>query len=739
MTPTRHRLLRFGVIVAAGGIAIGLCAAALVPGFETIAAGSQYSGKVAPQLQALVEPSTIYDTNGAYFDTLGRIDRRPVTLSEVPQQLIDAVLATEDRTFYDNPGVDVQAIVRALVSNVESGDIGQGGSTITQQLIKNRYFKKPARDLNRKVREAALAVRLNEEWSKQRILQEYLNTVYFGQGSYGVKAAAARFFDGAELSKLDLAQSALLAGVIGDPEAYNPFLHPDAAARRRKVVLDRMVSAKYITQAEADVASVAPLPDPAHLPPAEMRADTYYADWIQQLITDPSNHQFDMLGRTATERENQLFSAGLRIYSAYDPRIQVLAQSAIDQVLPDQKPFTAAIAVMNPADGSVPAIASGLTFAENQCNLVTMPKSCSTSRQPGSTFKGITLTTAIANGYSPSDTINGSQDNGGYCTLKFKGRVVNKDWKTKNAEGGGGVMTLRNATRDSVNCAYFRLGASLGNGTPGGWNKVLDMANRLGVNRDFSSAGCRVPISVIGNACGVSPLDMATAYSTLDADGVRHDPVFIRRIVAANGKTIYQADTEGTRVLEPQVARTVTDVLTGVVNGTGTRARLPGNRVLAGKTGTTDNKVNAWFVGYTPQLVAAVWMGDPGGSTAMTRVGSIGAVYGGTYPAMIWQRFMATAMDGQPVLPFTPPDTRAWPAARYITEDGRGARTSSPSTTPSTRGGFFFPPPSTPTVPPSTTTTPTVTTPPATGPQGNGPGNGRGNGNGNGNGNGRGG
>lgn len=720
MTPSRHRLLRFVAIVVLGGAAIGVCLAALVPGMERLAAGSQYSGKVAPQLRALDQPSIIYDTHGDYFDTLGYLDRRPAELDEVPEQLIEAVLAAEDRTFYENPGIDVAAIIRALVSNVESGDADQGGSTITQQLIKNRYFKKPARDLDRKVKEAALAIRLTGEWSKDRILEEYLNTVYFGQGSYGVKAAASRFFEGAELSSLDLAQSALLAGVIGDPEAYNPFRNPDAARHRRRVVLNRMVKAEFITEEEADLADQAPLP--TILPPAELRADTYYADWIRQLILDPERHEFDALGTTANQRARSLFERGLKIHTAYDPATQLLAQAAIDQVLPKQPPFTAAIAVMNPKDGSVPAIAAGIPFGPfNQCNLATMPSDCSTARQPGSTFKAVTLATAIANGYSPEDRISGSSP----CTLRFRGKTTNPPLTTRNAEGGGGTMSLRDATRNSVNCAYFRLGASLGNGVQGGWGKVMEMAERLGVGQDrnLTSPPCSVAVAVIGNACGVSPVEMATVYSTFANDGVRHDPVFIRRIEDASGQVVYQAPAEGTRVLEPQVARTVTDVLTGVTRGTGRRAILPGNRLLAGKTGTTDNLINAWFVGYTPQLVAAVWMGDPGDPTGralrpMRNVGSIGSVYGGTYPAMIWQRFMASAMEGQPMLWFAPPEKRLWPQSRYVDEDGRSSSRSSRrddgfGSTGTTRSRGFFPPGTTATTqPPTTTPNTTATTTP---------------------------
>ena len=199
-----RRMLRLLVILVLGGIGVGVCVAALVPGVEKIAGSSQYSGKVGPLLKKLDEPTQVYDSNGDYLDTLGLRDRRPAKLSEVPKSLIDAIITIEDRTFYDNAGVDIQSMVRAFVSNVDAGEVEQGGSTITQQLIKNRVFKNPKRDLDRKIKEAALAVRLNDEWTKNHILEEYLNTVYFGQGSYGVKAAAERFF-GTPLEKLNLA------------------------------------------------------------------------------------------------------------------------------------------------------------------------------------------------------------------------------------------------------------------------------------------------------------------------------------------------------------------------------------------------------------------------------------------------------------------------------------------------------------------------------------------------------
>lgn len=677
------RLLgRAAATVVVGGIAVGACLAALAPGVARLAAGSRYEGRVGHRLSVLDEPTRIYDRNGDLLDTIGLVDRRPVRLAAVPQVLIDAVVATEDRTFYDNPGVDAAAMARALLTNVEAGELEQGGSTITQQLVKNRMFRKPRRDLGRKAREVALALRLTREWSKDRILEEYLNTVYFGRNAYGVRAAAERFF-GRDLADLGLAEASLLAGVIANPSRYDPFLHPDAARRRRATVLRRMVRAGYLTPAAARLAGTAPLPTVA--PEAELRSDGYYVNWVKELLLADRR-----LGDTPQARYRRVFRGGLRVHTAFDPRLSLLAQSAVSEILPDSR-FTAAMAVLDPRTGEVPAIVAGPGFERSQVNLATMPGTATNpgGRQPGSTFKAVTLAAALENGYSPNDTVDGSSP----CTVTLRGYGTGR---TQNAEGGGGgVRTLRSATVGSVNCAYFRLGAALRPST------VVEMAHRLGVRRDVAD----VLVTSIGSASGVSPLEMATVYGTFAAEGIRHDPVFIRRVIDRDGTVLIENGTGGVRAIDVEVARTVTDVLRGVItSGTGTRARLPG-RDAAGKTGTTDNKANAWFAGYTPQLVAAVWMGDPAAYTPMRNVGRFGAVYGGTYPAMIWQRFMAAALEGAPVLRFTPPDPRRWPPARYISpERGRVRGGGSATTVP---GGA--PPPTTATAPP-----PAV--PPAPGP-----------------------
>jgi membrane peptidoglycan carboxypeptidase len=696
-----QRLLRLVVILVLGGFTLGVCLVALGPGVGKIAASAKYTGTVGPDLRPLEGPTTLYDVNGDVMDRLGDLDRTPVDLSEVPQPLVDAAVATEDHTFFENPGVDIRSSLRAFLSNVDSGGIGQGGSTITQQLIKNRYFTNPKRDLDRKLREAILAARLTGEWSKRRILQEYLNTIYFGANAYGVQAAANRII-GTPLAQLDLGDSALLAGLIKDPINFDPFVHPDAALRRRNVVLRAMQRQHMITEAEAAVAAAKPLPTrpDCNVAPNDpkcslLQPHSLYAEEVKNRLLELKE-----LGRDEKIAAQRVFAGGLRVYTAYQPDLQLKAQTAVDSTVGRFAPtYQAAMAVMDPRTGEVPAIVSGAGRDYRGLNLATMgPVVPNSGRFVGSTFKPITLATAIANGYSPKDTVAG----GAPCLIKYAegtpGQPDYQPWwdidsepdghKFLNASGeGGGTADLYSQTKNSVNCAFLRLMTSVG--PP----KVRQMATDLGMTRPvnpYLSMG-------IGDTAH-SPLEMATVYSTFAADGIRHDPVFIRRIEDTEGRVLYRAPG-GSRKLSSQVARTVTDVLSHVTEGTAPRAKLPNDRPLAGKTGTRDNAEDAWFAGFTPQLVAVVWMGDPASSQhAMTNVGGV-KVFGGTYPAMIWQKFMADALSGQSIIPFAKPDEALWPDSTRVDPDGgRGYGTSfsGPSVT------------TTPTLPVESTTTSTL-------------------------------
>lgn len=701
VTTPLARLVRLALVVLLGGVGVGLCVAALVPGVRLLTSTSRVDEEIT--LGTLDERTTVYDAEGNVIAYLGLIDRAPVELADVPDVVIDAVIAIEDQTFWENPGVDVKAALRAVLANVDEGEVAQGGSTITQQLVKKRVVGEK-QDLDRKAREVVLALRLDDEYSKEEILEEYLNTVYFGQGAYGIQSAAQRFFifqglDGnvypKQLPDLTLADAALLAGLIQNPEGYNPFANPDRARARRAAVLARMREDGYITEAQEREAGDAPLPSIP--PPKELRPDNYFVEEVQRrLLSDPALG----LGDTLEERREKLLLGGLRIYTTYDARAQTVAQAAVDQIVPDQPPFTASLAAIDPANGEVRAIVGGPNFQQVQYNLATQG-----ARQPGSTYKAVTLAAALSAGWSPEDVVDGSSP----CTVTYPGLPP---YPTKNAGDnvGGGRMSLRRATTGSVNCAYARVIAALGP------KAVSDMAKRLGITTEVPPY-----LSITLGTVEATPLDMASVFATLAAGGVYHEPTFVRQVAESDGSVLYERRASaGRRVLSREVALNVVDILRGVVTGgTGTAARLADGRPVAGKTGTSDETTDAWFCGIVPQLSACVWMGAPVGRVPMTNVGGI-TVYGGTYPAQVWKRFMDAELVGVPAVDFEPAPPLA--AAPGVVEDGRRYNEDEyqdfvQSTTTTTAPPPPPPPPTTTTTtapppPPSSSSTTTTTAPP---------------------------
>jgi membrane peptidoglycan carboxypeptidase len=632
--PLNRVMTRLGGLVVTGGIALAVCAVAMAPGVRWIATSQSFDDRL-PRLRGLAQRTVVLAADGSPMGVLGDIDREAVTLDQVPKVLIDAVIATEDRTFYSNSGVDLGGLTRAFVENVTSGEIEQGGSTITQQLVKNRILEPRRRDMRRKIQEIVLAYRLNDHYSKKRILQEYLNTVYFGQGAYGVKSAAERFFN-KPLAQLDVAESALLAGLIAEPEGNNPFTNPDRANARRDEVLQLQVEQNKITRAQATAAGQEPLPTVP--PPPEHRPQNHFVEEVQRrLLADPR------LGGTEEERRDRLLRGGLRIQTTLEPDAQQRAQAAVNGNLPNQPPFTGALVAMDPNTGAVKAMVGGQGFEESQYNIATQPP----GRQPGSTWKVITLAAALEAGYSPDDMIDGTSP----CTVAAPGTGT---YTTQNAEGGGGMLSLRAATEESVNCAFARLIASLGPA------KAVDMAHRLGIAQDVPAF-----LSITLGTREATPLEMATVTSTLAAGGVRHDPVFVTRVTTPEGNVLLDtANAPGERVVSPDLAACETDMLRGVItNGTGTGARTDAH-TAAGKTGTTDEKTDAWFLGYTPQLATVVWYGASTGRVP-------GAGFGGQTPATIWKAFMDAQLTGQPDAPFAPPGGPCGVPGEQITPAGR--------------------------------------------------------------------
>jgi penicillin-binding protein 1A len=641
-------LARFGAVILTGGFLLAVCFAALIPGARQIATANRYTPTLG-RLTDLSQPTTVYDTTGAPIGKLGVQDRDPVELDEVPQTLIHAVIATEDKTFWKNPGVDVSGVSRAFVENLTSGKISQGGSTITQQLVKNRILGNK-QDLQRKAKELVLAYRLNNKYSKREILKQYLNTVYFGQGSYGVKATARRFFltpdpsspfgvRGKQLSELTVGESALMAGLIQNPEGDNPYVRPDRALKRRAEVLKGMVQQHYITQAQADEANKEPLPTVK--PSSELRPENAWTQKTQDiLLNDPR------LGATPQERQSKLLQGGLQVYTTMDPNLQQKADAAVSRGLRGAAPgFGAALVAMDPKTGYVKAMTDSRPYGEAKFNLATD----GAGRQVGSSFKVTTLSTILQNGYSRNDQVDGTAP----CSVPgFPG-------STDNAEGGGGVMTIDQATAESVNCAFVRLSTSVG------LDKVIDTAQKMGMRPIVAG---RQPVNewrVLTFTLGVisiTPLEMANITATIAGDGVHHDPIFVSKVVEPDGRVVFDdSGRPGTRVLDPDVAHCAVSILHGPIDdpsGTASGKGIPGHDAF-GKTGTNDQKVSSAFLGGTPNLVADVWHGLPDHDAP-------GAGFGADVPNGIWRAFMIPALGGAPDTPFPPPGPACSAPGKFI-------------------------------------------------------------------------
>ena len=701
--------------IVLGGAALAGCVALLIPAGAEFASTTDY-GPLEEEPNASAVRSEVFNRNGDSMTTLfAEEDRRPITLDGIPQHLIDAVLAIEDRKFYEHNGIDWGGVGRALTENLSAGGVQQGGSTITQQLVKNTMSdperREPGeRDLETKVREAIVAYRLEKEISKDEILERYLNVIYLGNGAYGVQAASERYFNKRNPLELTIGESALLAGLIQAPEALNPVTNPARAARRRAIVLNAMVELGKITEEEAAAAREEPLPTRAVSP--DRNRDYFLDEVVRRLLNDDPSIDGDVaeyLGANQSARYDAVFRGGLRIETTFDPVLQFAAQAAVNGTIPDS-PFTAALVVIDNFDGSVRAMVAGKNFEQSQYNLATQA-----TRQTGSSFKGITLAAALERGYSPEDRVSGS-------SLHWP--LPGEDWEVSCSSG---TMSLASAIQNSNNCAFGRTLISLGPGQSGsdGARVVKDMATRLGIDtEEFQDV-----VSMTLGTQLTSPLDMAEAFSTFANEGMHRSPVFVSRILDAEGEVIFEDPRTADRVLDANVARTETQMLTRVVtSGTGTAARL--DRPAAGKTGTTDDNADAWFVGYTPQYTAAVWMGHPDGRVPMNNVGGI-RVQGGTYPARIWAAFMKPVHESLPVIDFFPPDDNLWPTPQTISEDGRSTgRRYAPQSTPTTLGpdttvpGSTVPGTTTPRTAAPATTPPTAppTAPPPTAPPPTAPG-----------------
>ena len=600
-----------------------------------LAAGCSYTPTdVVPEIPANAQSSMIFAADGSLITTLhGPENRIEVPLAQIPDIVQRAVIDIEDERFYYHHGVDIRAIIRAAKANADAGTVAQGGSTITQQLVKNTLLSS-GKTLDRKVQEASLAWQLEDHYSKARILEVYLNTVYFGNGAYGVEAAAEQYF-GRPVGQLDYLQAAMIAGLIHAPNDDDPVAHPDNALRRRNEVLDKMASLGDITSTQHDAGVAAPL-GLTPVPVAQRYPAAHFVDEVKRFIENDTR-----FGATDDERRTLLYEGGLRVYTTIDLRLQAAAEQAVADVLPGGDGPQGALVALDPKSGAVRAYVGGPDFFGNtptsQYDLA-----AGKGRGTGSAFKPIVLATALSEGIPLTHTLPAPAE----ITLQVPGDP--NPWPVHNAdpgEGAPGGANLVEGTVHSFNTLYAQLILEVGP------QRAIDMAHAMGITTPLEA----VPSAVLGSN-DVQPIEMASVYATLADRGVHVDPVMVTKITKADGTILYEAPHEQQKVMDQGVADTVTSVLTQVIaRGTGTAAQL--DRPAAGKTGTGEDYKNAWFCGYTPSLSTAVWVGYPQLETPMTPPATSITVYGGTWPAQIWQRFMTAALADVPPADFPPPST----------------------------------------------------------------------------------
>jgi penicillin-binding protein 1A len=711
-----QRRRRAGAAAATFAIVIGII-------FVTVGFGAGTALSASCDLNTLrpVEigaNSFVYAEDGSLLGSIpAERNREPVTNAQMSKWLPRATVAIEDRRFWQHGGVDYVGIARAAWKDVSAGKVLEGGSTITQQLVRNLYTGQE-KTFTRKIKEACLAIKLAQKWPKQKVLDEYLNTVYYGNHAYGVEAAAQTYFS-KHASQLTLLQSALLAGLPQAPSDYDPYHNPQAALDRRDEVLRAMLKNQSITLAQYDRAIRSNTLD--------LRAGRIYTSIKQpyffSYVIDELDHAYG---------SNTVRQGGLKVYTTIDPRLQRLAIKAIRDILPYKTDPASAIVSVEPGTGAIRAMTAVVRSTGNQFNLVAQ-----SARQAGSTFKTFVLASAIEQGIDPDSTYYTSApftcSIGPWCQTPWQVHTYDNSYR--------GSMSITSGTLASDNTVYAQLTLDVGP------RYVWQMAHRLGVHLSPDK-----PVASIGlGSLAVSPLDMAAAYATFAAMGVYAKPMAITKVILPGGhedKDSGWGKPQTKRALSKAVAWKVTDVLRqNALYGTGAGSG-DGIHVNAGKTGTTDNHADAWFDGYTRQLCTVVWMGYPKGEIPMLSVHGQ-AVAGATFPVPIWHEYMAAALWHHKVLGFELPDK--YPTYHSITRGNYGslgsyyqpsysstttaATTTSPATTqeapappvstkaatpkpkPTPRTTTVAPPPP---PPPTTTSPPPPTTTTDTTPQGPG-------------------
>jgi len=580
-----------------------------------------------PQADSL--NSIVYGADGKPIGEFREAETRvPVPADQIPDTIRRAVVAAEDHNFFRHGGVDLRGTVRALYADLRSRRAAQGGSTITQQLVKNLYTGRQ-RSIIRKVREALISAQVERVLPKEEILARYLNTIYLGQSVFGVQAAAQSYFR-KDAKQLTLSEAALLAGIIPAPTAYDPRVHPDVAEQRRNLVLDKLL--QYHMASTEEVAAARAARPKVQPPPNVVGRFPFFLDYVRVYLLDVKHYPPDVVYR-----------GGLRIETTVDPDLQESAEKIAANTLNRPTDPEASIVAVEPKTGYVRALVGGRDFAASKVNLALGQLGGGSGRQAGSSFKPFVLAQAFSSGMSPSKRYSAP-----HCITLRQFSENGKPKPVCNVEGeGGGSLDLRQATIHSVNTVFVQLILDAG------VQETAQMARRLGITSIKEHKEYFGGIAI--GTQEVSPLDMASAYSVFAARGVRSNPTPVVKITDREGKVL-EDNTQPApqRVIEENVADNINAILKGVVtSGTGTAANI--GRPAAGKTGTSENAANAWFVGYTPTLSTAVWVGFPKGNIPLRNIHGVREVFGGTIPARMWHSFMADAVKDVPVTDFDQP------------------------------------------------------------------------------------
>ncbi len=662
-----------------------------------------------PEALPPIRSTFLYDRNGEIIASLhGSVDRTIVGLGQISPNLQHAVLATEDAGFYEHPGIDVQGILKAAWTDIVKQETVVGASTITQQLVKNVYagqyieqadgtteYIVPARSIKSKIREALLAVKLEQSLTKNQILAKYLNTVYFGHGAYGAEAAAKTYF-GRPASELTVLEAATLSAVLHAPSLYDPIDSPYDNKFRRDYSLDQMAKYGYLSEAEASRLKAKPCCGTIKDAAATIKAPhgaAYFVDFTRQYLTERYGGA-------------KVFGGGLRVTTSLDMDKQAAALDAVNANLPDTdyNPDAALVSI-DTQTGQILAMVGGRNFNKSKLNLATFKGG--TGRQAGSAFKAFTLAAAMQEGYN----LNAYWQGPATITIPDP-RCDSADgpWTPVNAgDGEAGTFTLAGATAHSVNTVFAQLVTQL----DGGPADVVKMAHTLGIRSDLEPL-CSITLGSVA----VNPLEMTNAYATLAARGLRFRATPLVQVASQSGRVIDDVSEKGKQVIDQNDADMVTYALQGVVTGgTGYTAAI--GRPVAGKTGTAQDNVDAWFCGYTPQIATCVWVGYPEAAKPLLNVMGVPAVYGGTIPAAIWHDYMLAAVQGLPPEGFQYPDFAGYtrgPTVAVSSPAPSPSPTPSPTDEPSPSDSPSPSPSPTPSPTPSSTPSPTDSPSPSAAP-----------------------